>query len=182
MSYIIGKGRQARETYPEARTLASGGTLVRAGFDNSVDTFVYPFAPATPILRLGTDPLQVVLTGFKPGNVILVAFSIILEDAEGEPGGYQVDLIPAVDVGAGIQQITVNSIRPNLNTNDIPTTWIGAVLPPGVTADPIIQVWIRSGGSDQVQILPFGAWLTAIEFDVSGVTTLPSAVLAPIPP
>lgn len=185
MTYIIGRGRTARETYPEA-VRAAGGTILKIGFDNSVPTeagpALYPPGPATPILRDGVAPLQVTLTGFTPGNVVLVAMSIILEDGAGEPFGYGANLIPVVDVGAGPLQIVVNNVLSTFSEQDFPMTWMGAVLPTGVTADPLVQVWIRSLGVDQVLIQPFGAWLVACEVDVRSVTTLPSAVLAAIPP
>lgn len=185
MGHIIGRGHTARETYPEARLALGGGAILRMGFDNTVPTAAPVFyipAPTTPILRDGIAPLEVALTGFTPGNVILVAFSIILEDGAGEPFGYGANLIPVVDVGAGPLQITVNNILSTFNQQDFPTTWLGAVIPTGVTADPRVQVWIKSLGVDQILIQPFGAWLVACEVGIAGVTTLPSAVLAPIPP
>jgi hypothetical protein len=75
MAYIIGRGRYARETYPEA----AARSLMQMGFDQPLKTLLLAPSPAPPdvsvIPRDLLTPLMVVLPSVRPGNYLEVDFS-----------------------------------------------------------------------------------------------------------
>jgi hypothetical protein len=72
MSHIIGRGRYARETYPQASRAQMGGSIIQCGYDQNEKTQLLtdeigfiPRDAADP-----PNPLQVVLENLTPGNFL----------------------------------------------------------------------------------------------------------------
>jgi hypothetical protein len=180
MAHIIGRGRQARETYPEPK--ASGaGALVRAGFDNSTEDVIYPLNTTTPILRDANTALQIPLTGFRPGNLILIQFSVTGEDAVGSgPISATMLLTPSVDLGAGARFLDLQSPQAFFT---VPTTitFVAFVrpVPVEVLADPVIGLSGSFFAPDATRIKSRGALLVAEEIAESSITQMPTILLLP---
>jgi len=181
MTYIIGRGRTARETYPEPRT-SGGGALVRAGFDNSTEDITYSIsATPTPVLRDANTSLAIPLTGFAPGNLILIQFSVTGEDAVGSgPINATMILTPSVDLGAGPRLLNVQAPQafPVLATT---LTFVAFVrpVPAEVLADPVVGLFGAFSGPDATRIRAYGALLMAEEIAEASITQMPTTFLLP---
>ncbi len=182
-------GRKGGETYPESPRASSsggGGAIVRLGFDNSTDGFRYDvIGDFAPVLRTGTTPLGVPLTGFKRGNLILIEFSVTVQDGVASgPSGASADFVPTVDLGAGPRKVhlpEVGSLTLVTGGNLPATAWILGVIPESdeVTADPVVGLLINSRGPDTSSIVAYGASLIAYEMDSTFVTQVPTYFLDP---
>jgi len=77
MSHITGRGRYARETYPQANN-AVAGAIIQTGFDQvetDDDLAILPTSGAIFFPRNeASDPLSVTLPGVTPGNYLEVDF------------------------------------------------------------------------------------------------------------
>lgn len=181
MGFIIGRGLRARETYPDPR--ASGaGALVRAGFDNSVEDITYPISGTpTPILRNANTPLGIPLTGFRPGNLILIQFSVTGEDAIGSgPINAAMQLTPSVDLGAGPRLLNVQAPQASFVAATT-ITFVAFVrpVPAEVLTDPVIGLVGAFVAPDTTRIRDFGALLMAEEIAEGSITQMPTTLLLP---
>ena len=182
-----GTGRKGRETYPEPpRTSSSGGggAIVRLGFDNSTDGFRYDVGGGfTPVFRVGSTPLSVPLTGFKPGNLILIQFSASAVDGiSSGPAGAAANFVPTIDLGAGPRRLHLPETGTLTTAGLMPAiTWIAGVIPvtDEVSADPIVGLLINSRGPDVAAIVAYGVSLIAYEMDPAFVTQVPTYFLDP---
>lgn len=181
MTYIIGKGNRARETYPEPRT-SGGGALVRAGFDNSTEDITYPISGTpTPILRTALASLGIPLTSFRPGNLILIQFSVTGEDAIGSgPINAAMQLTPSVDLGAGPRLLNVQAPQASFVAATT-ITFIAFVrpVPAEVLADPVVGLFSAFVAPDATRIRDYGALLMAEEIAESSITQMPTTFLLP---
>lgn len=181
MGHIIGRGHTARETYPEARLALGGGAILRMGFDNSVEDLTYVSATPTPMLRAAGTPLAIPLTGFTPGNLILIQFSVTAQDSVGSgPVSSSMLLLPTVDLGAGPRTLHVQSPE-GVFVVPMTLTFIAFVRPvPGeVAADPVIALLGVFAGIDPTRIKDYGALLIAAEIAASTITQMPTTFLDP---
>lgn len=189
MALVVGFGRKARETYPEAPRGAGGsGAVVRMGFDNSEDGVNYTSVGGTvPILRLVSGaPLQVVMSGYTKGNLLLIQFSVSGEDgiASGPSGSIMV-ITPTVNIGGGPR--TVHGSAPTTaggfagGLTMPPNSWTCFVVPvpSEVTADPIIGLLGSFAGSDATFVFPYSALLCVSEINAASIVQLPTMFLDP---
>lgn len=81
MSFIIGRGRYARQVYPE-RSAGIGG-VIQEGYDQvideGVDLVIPPSGGAFFPRDLAANPLRVTLPAVQPGNILEVDFRACLE-------------------------------------------------------------------------------------------------------
>lgn len=166
--------------------VGGGGAVVRMGFDNSTEAVVYVGGSSVFVVlqkNLAGDPLQVPLTGYKPGNVVVVVFSVVGEDAVSSgPTSVAMTIRPTVDLGAGARVLDSPSITVSQPGGVLPPlTWQTFVVPvpAEVLADPVVGLQINSFGGDNVRIREFAALLTAYEVDAASVTQLPTTILDP---
>lgn len=190
MSHIIGKGRRASETYPGAPRPASAGAgspIVRMGFGNSITDITYSDNDFLTVLRDPDTYLTVPLTGFTPGNIILIGYSVLAADGIGSgPGGIGMFVRATVNLGSGRQPIVPHTI----GFQPLPPTaflffglgWKTFYKPPAdtVLADPIIGLEIDPHqGVDPVSVTAGAALLWAAEVDEAFVTQDPETTLEP---
>lgn len=183
---------------PKAPPLVGGGTIIRIGFDNSIDRGNYANDGGVsdqPILRDNAQaiPLQVPLTGYKPGNVILIQWTVVLVDpiASG-PAGINMNLVPTLTIDgvtprkvhlgivalfAGFQTFAGYSGGPM----GPPNTGSVAIVPvpAEVTATPVVKLIGNFFGADSPSIPAYQALLWAAEIDAGSVTQLPTMYLDP---
>lgn len=188
-------GQRRGEVYPEAPRASSsgGGPLVRAGFDNSVEAQVYSGADQTFVVQRGTDiELSVPLTGSTSGNIVFWQISLRTQDgiASG-PAGYQIDVLPWIDVGIGKQPLDTPPAQMATYGGVFPLIWspwvVMAFYRPTVEEllqDPVVGAFIQviSSPDSAAAIRQQGAMLYAAEYDAAFVTKMPATtLLAPIP-
>jgi len=94
--HIIGRGRYAREVYPERSAARLG--LLKVGYDQPLDTQLLDIA-ATVLPRSLIDPLQVQLLGVTPGNVLEVDCTASINNTD-EVNGHGIVTIAVVNFGA----------------------------------------------------------------------------------
>lgn len=109
MPYIIGYGRQARETYPERSAGGTGsGALVRVGYDGVVEEFeVTPPGPYLP-RNVALDPIQVTFPDFTLGNVLEVDFKLNGIVSRDEDSVAQIDTQVVVSLDGGATFYTLS--------------------------------------------------------------------------
>jgi hypothetical protein len=134
------------------------GAIVRVGFDCTTDFVVYAaLGPGTPlprVMRAGTDPIAIPLTGFTPGNAIAFFYGLTIKDDE-ENTSVLGTLAPVIDVGSGFQYISDCASR--FSTTVEEQIFAMALIQPAanlVTADPVIGLAIWNAGADSVLIPP----------------------------
>lgn len=125
MSYLIGKGRYAREAYPPTRPPASGllGCVLGVGADanagiisllTSADIFLFPRQQAVQ-----DNPLEVVLTEFNLGDALLIRYRVewgydsgaVVPPSSGIP-----TTTAAVNLGSGYQFVQAAATTPYSNS------------------------------------------------------------------
>lgn len=192
MPHIIGRARRASETYPEPpRRGGGGGPFVRMGFGNSIEEATYNESDFVPVMRANDENLTVPLTGFTPGNIILIAYSMAGHDAiSSGPLGLGFFVKATVDLDGGGQKAIVPS---NIGFRAVPSDasdtkvedygfgWNTFYKPPAlsVTQTPVIGLLISSVGRDPVQIVAGGALIWVAEIDPAFVTQNPDTSLEP---
>ncbi len=192
MGHIIGKGRRASETYPEAARAGASGAVVRLGFANSIERVTYSATGEfIRVDRAAGVPLTVPLTGFKPGNIILIEYSFGGRDAiSSGPVGFAYDVRATVDVnGGGQKRIVSGLIGEEIffgdpfqgRLNESSTGWTTFYKPPAldVTSTPIIGLVVSVTGGDGMDSLAGSALLCVTEVDSAFVTQDPDTTLEP---
>ena len=78
MGYVIGRGRNARETYPDRSAGSGSGALVRVGYDGVVEelNLLSPEGTTTLPRNNALDPVQVTFPEFTLGDTLEVDFKL----------------------------------------------------------------------------------------------------------
>lgn len=103
--HIIGHGRYARETYPERSNAIPAGTLVRVGYDQTIDEFQVVAPGSPPFLQRNAAgaPMTVTFPAFALGNTLEVDFKLnAIEVDAPEPTIVEVSTLIAVSVDGGV--------------------------------------------------------------------------------
>jgi hypothetical protein len=109
MSYIIGRGRNARETYPD-RPSSSSGAIIRVGYDAIVEEFdlAEPGSPTYLPRNVALDPVQVTFPAFALGNTLEVDFKLNGIWSSETPGPSTVQTQIAVSLDGGVTFYTLS--------------------------------------------------------------------------
>lgn len=84
MTFIVGRGRYARQVYPSRRG-GGGGAIIQCGYDQVVseeDFLIPPEEEAVFPRDITGDPLQVTLPNVVPGNFLEVDFRACMEKSQ----------------------------------------------------------------------------------------------------
>ena len=152
MAHVIGFGRRARETYPEApRAGGALGALLQAAEQHTLipnhTSDALPF-----VLQDVGVPLEVAFTNWTPNDVLVIdVYSIVLIDPE--IGNASYSLTPAVNVGAGWQ--TVTPVSGELLVTQSSGGSATATTAVRLSAAPTVRLVLASAGSpDANPVLP----------------------------
>jgi hypothetical protein len=81
MTFIVGRGRYARQVYPSRRG-GGGGAIIQCGYDQVIDDGIFLIPPSSGGFyprQLTGDPLRVTLPNVVPGNFLEVDFRACME-------------------------------------------------------------------------------------------------------
>lgn len=189
MAGIIGRGRYARETYPE-RSSSSSGSEIQVGYDGSIEEFEFDTNSGLYVPRdSSTDPvnpIQVTFTSFQLGDTLEVDFKMNGPVSADEPATVTVSTQIAVSIDGGglFYTLTPSGAQAVVVTDGINVAFLRSLdaitivdpMPvvvndvPGtapVTAPPIVRVFFQFSDPTAVMLLNGG----------TSELTLPSAIL-----
>jgi hypothetical protein len=155
MGHIVGRGRYARETYPEAPR-GGGGAFPRVGYDQPIEKSVQ-LPPSGPTVTLPRDaagtPLQVQIPGVTPGNYLEVDYNVTGENASPTSG---LSVIPVVSFDGNVTFAPSTSwfIIDNgqgaalmINSYASMRGVVAVLIPPGATTA-TVQLWYEATLAD----------------------------------
>jgi hypothetical protein len=152
------------------------------GIANSTEDVVYfSGGPLQPVQKTGSERLTVTLTGFKPGNAILVFYTLAPQDSGTGASGINFVIHPVIDLGGGggFQMLSQTDIVIATGPNPSFATQVTAVVPVtgDVATDPVVGLDIQSSGPDPIDVPAQNVMLVACELDASALTSLPTTTL-----